>query len=285
MQRESAATATATAIARRTRDRAALRLSAEPHWRALTAMPRRLRRSWPLFLFSLLRFNKLSDAAAACQSIGSVLATAAQLESAWALGGEWCHCAAVSSGQWSFPMHKNLPGCGSTLSVFKGCAAGGATCYGRKPRKGSIAGLLPFSPTSYHAPGVTPPGPPNYGDNEGQRARTDSRRGRADGRTDAGSGGLACVLTCALMSLCACICLSLSSPPAAVFYYSPQYGAEKNTRAARSATGSPQQPGGQQPPPPLHRAASRLPHHTFPPCLCCLRVCVCVRVCVCCSCC
>ena len=121
-------------------------------------------------------FNKLSEAAEACASIGSTLATAAQLDSAHALGAEWCFCAAVSSGQWSFPMHKISPGCGSTMSVFKGCTAGGATCYGRKPRKGSIKGLLPFNAASYHAPGVTPPGPPNYGDNEGRHTCAHARR-------------------------------------------------------------------------------------------------------------
>lgn len=121
-----------------------------------------------LYFVLLASFNKLSEAAEACASIGSTLATAAQLDSAHALGAEWCFCAAVSNGQWSFPMHKIAPGCGSTMSVFKGCTAGGATCYGRKPRKGSIKGLLPFNGASYHAPGVTPPGPPNYGDNEGR---------------------------------------------------------------------------------------------------------------------
>lgn len=199
------------------------------------------------FLFPVFTsFNKLSEAAEACASIGSTLATAAQLESAWALGAEWCFCAAVSSGQWSFPMHRIAGGCGNTMSVFKGCTAGGATCYGRKPRKGSIKGLLPFSPARYHAPGVTPPGPPNYGDNEGRhrypnKEQTTGRKQTVEIHARAAYSTRLTIVDIVGRALVFCIFVCLSvllfspvRPPAAACTRSSQSG---DSDAWRSAAG------------------------------------------------
>jgi hypothetical protein len=37
--------------------------------------------------------------------------------------------------------------------VISGCGAGGATCYGEKPKEGEIAGIAPFRPGQWLAPG------------------------------------------------------------------------------------------------------------------------------------
>jgi len=112
-------------------------------------------------------WHTYAEARRACESIGARVATRKELDQAFALGAEWCACAATSSPwQWSFPMQHKRSGCGTGVGVYQGCKAGGANCYGRKPRQGSVTGVAPFTPSRYHAPGVTPPGPPDYGDNE-----------------------------------------------------------------------------------------------------------------------
>jgi hypothetical protein len=41
--------------------------------------------------------------------------------------------------------------------VQRYCKSGGATCFGRKPRQGTIPGVAAFSPERYHAPGRSAP--------------------------------------------------------------------------------------------------------------------------------
>ena len=53
-----------------------------------------------------------------------------------------------------------MPGCAAARSIQRYCKSGGATCFGRKPRQGTIPGVHAFSPQRYHAPGRTAPPTP-----------------------------------------------------------------------------------------------------------------------------
>jgi len=101
-------------------------------------------------------FNNVADARAACKRVGAELATSAQLNHAFLSGAEWCACGLTNDGTSGFPQQKKVAGCGKGRGTNEICKAGGATCYGFKPKQSDVKQLgkdalvAPFKPGQWN---------------------------------------------------------------------------------------------------------------------------------------
>lgn len=90
------------------------------------------------------------EAQQACDLLGARLATPHELSIAWSHGADWCASGFLSDGSTSFPIQNPRAGCGAEAGIQQCCRAGGAVCYGVKPRL-NTPGVWPFNPTRWSA--------------------------------------------------------------------------------------------------------------------------------------
>lgn len=99
-------------------------------------------------------FSK-TNAASVCNSVGAVLATAAQVDAAFSRGADWCCFAHVADGGDRFPATTSLSvGCGGAKPGVRVASdvLAGATCYGRKPQKSLVSTVGAFSAQRWSDP-------------------------------------------------------------------------------------------------------------------------------------
>lgn len=96
-------------------------------------------------------FSTVNQAASACQTLGAVIATPNQLQTAYNAGAEWCTAGFLSDGTRAFPMQHSTTGCYNTIGVVTWQGNAGATCYGVKPAQGTpgVINWENFAPTKW----------------------------------------------------------------------------------------------------------------------------------------
>jgi hypothetical protein len=107
-------------------------------------------------VFVVSTVSLFSGAQNVCSSVGAVVATAAQMQTAFNNGADWCHCTWTSDGNISYPINTTLfpsnyivgaenrsAWCGGQTAGIRQCGVNNGTnkvftsCYGIKPANGT----------------------------------------------------------------------------------------------------------------------------------------------------